>query len=460
MIDVMDAKELFLSHFTEHEKELGEFSGDGLRSLRSSAMERFAELGFPTTSDEEWRFTPLGALAEVPFQPAAAHVPELDPGDLRRLLPATGPARKVVMVNGQLVLGLSDFGVAQHQFNAQIDRNGEDATVCSLARPVEDLDEVLRSHLARYARFDDAPFVALNTAFLRDGILVYLPRGTVLRQPLHLVYVTCDDGEPVVSHPRTLVVCECNTQATIVQSYLSAGNDVHFTNAVSEFVLGENAFVDHCKLQRERKQAIHFETLQLQLGRGSNFASQAITLGGGLVRNNINAVLGGEGCECTLNGLYVAGGQQIVDNHTRIDHAKPHGASHELYKGILDGKSRGVFNGKIFVHQDAQKTDAKQTNKTLLLSEDATINAMPQLEIFADDVKCTHGATVGQLAGDAIFYLRTRGLGAEQARSLLTFAFANDILRHIKVEPLRRELEDFFLAAQQLPAEARLEETL
>jgi Fe-S cluster assembly protein SufD len=288
-------------------------------------------------------------------------------------------------------------------------------------------------------------------------MFIYLPRGTVLREPLHLVYVALAGDEPTVLHPRTLIVCESNTQATVVQSYLSPAEDqaVTFTNAVTEIVLGPNAHVDHVKVQRENKQAFHFETLHVQHDRGSNFASQAITLGGGLARNEIKAVLDGEGCECTLNGLYAADGSQHIDNRTSIDHAKPHCASHELYKGILDGKSRGVFNGKIFVRQDAQKTDAKQTNKTLLLSDEATINTKPQLEIFADDVKCTHGATIGQLAGDAIFYLRTRGIGLDQARAILTYAFADDILQHIKVAPLRVELENHFLAAQHLPTDAR-----
>ena len=253
------------------------------------------------------------------------------------------------------------------------------------------------------------------------------------------------------------MVCESNTKATLVQSYLGEGEGITFTNAVTELVLGPNAHVDHCKIQRESKQASHFETLHIQHERGSNFASQAINLGGSLVRNEINAVLAGEGCECTLNGLYAASGTQLVDNRTSIDHAMPHCASHELYKGILDGKARGVFNGKIFVRQDAQKTDAKQTNKTLLLSDDATINTKPQLEIFADDVKCTHGATIGQLAGEAIFYLRSRGIGLDQARAILTFAFADDVLRRINIEPLRRELESYFLAAQCLPLELQEE---
>src|SRR5205823_2829572 len=225
----------------------------------------------------------------------------------------------------------------------------------------------------------------------------------------------------------------------------------YFANAVTEVFLGENAHLDHYKMQRESKQAFHFETLQVRQERGSNFCSHAVTLGGRLVRNEINVVVAAEGCETTLNGLYVAGGTQHVDNRTTIDHAMPHCASHELYKGILDGKAHGVFNGKIFVRQDAQKTDAKQTNQTLLLSDDATINTKPQLEIFADDVKCTHGATVGQIAADALFYLRTRGIGLDEARAMLTFAFANDILGNIQVEPLRRGLEDYFLAAQHLP---------
>ncbi len=215
--------------------------------------------------------------------------------------------------------------------------------------------------------------------------------------------------------------------------------------------------IDHCKLQRESRRAFHVAALHVHHDRCSNFTSHAITLGGGLVRNDIAAVLDAEGCACTLNGLYLASGEQHVDNHTLIDHARPHCESHELYKGILDDKAHGVFNGKIYVRQDAQKTDAKQTNQTLLLSDDATINTKPQLEIFADDVKCTHGATVGQLDAESIFYLRSRGIDLEAARALLTFAFANDIIRRVSVEPLRARLEDSLLAAQRLP---RVEEAV
>jgi Fe-S cluster assembly protein SufD len=449
MIDVMDAKEQYLSHFAAFEKKYGRRDDNGLGALRAAAIERFAELGFPTPRDEEWRFTPLMALTGVPFQPAdGEHLPGLTAEELRRLLPQTGPGEQVVLLNGQVAPRFCKTSALP-----------PGAVLCSLGTALQGWREKVEPHLAQYVCLDDAPFAALNTAFLHDGFFVYLPPGTVLREPLHLVYVALAEGEPEAVFPRTLIVCEGNTQATILQSYLGR-HGVTFTNAVTEIVLGPNAHVEHYKLQRESQEAFHFETLQIQQNRGSNFRSQAITLGGGLVRNEINAVLAAEGCQCTLNGLYVASGTQHIDNRTNIDHAMPRCASHELYKGILDGKARGVFNGKILVRQDAQKTDAKQTNKTLLLSDDATINTKPQLEIFADDVKCTHGATVGQLASEAVFYLRTRGIGLEEARAMLTFAFANDILQHIQIEPLCRELEDSFLAAQQLPMESRDEEAV
>jgi Fe-S cluster assembly protein SufD len=280
---------------------------------------------------------------------------------------------------------------------------------------------------------------------------VSIPKGKVVAEPIHLVFVSTSPGGPTVSHPRNLVLAGVNSQATVVERYVGLGG-VYFTNGVTEIVAAENAVLDHYKVQQEGTEAFHVAMQQVRLGRSSNFASHSIALGGGLVRNDVNAVFDAEGGECTLNGLYLAAGRQLIDNHTRIDHARPHCASHELYKGILDGQAQGVFNGKIYVHPDAQKTDAKQTNKTLLLSEDAVINTKPQLEIYADDVKCTHGATIGQLAEEAIFYLRSRGLGRAEARSLLTFAFANDIISRIKVEPLRARLEATLLAGQSLPA--------
>jgi Fe-S cluster assembly protein SufD len=446
MIDVMDAKDLYLSHFNAAAKGW-KLADDGLRHLRTQAIDRFAELGFPSTRDEEWRFTPLSSLVETPFQLADPEsVSRLEAVDLQRSLPKLGPSSHLVLVDG--------FSAPRYTKCSPLP-NG--VVACGLAEAIQNHRELVMPHLAKHVRLGRAPFAALNTGFLHDGMFVYLPRGTVLREPIHLIYISIASDEPTVCYPRTLIVCESSTQLNIVQSYLSRQEDgsASFTNAVTEIVLGANSHVEHCKVQHENTQAFHFETLQVQQDRDSRFTSQAITLGGRLVRNEINAVLAGEGCECTLNGLYVGGDTQHIDNRTSIDHAKPHCQSHELYKGILDDKAKGVFNGKIFVRQDAQKTDAKQTNKTLLLSDDATINTKPQLEIFADDVKCTHGATVGQLASEAIFYLRTRGIGQDQARAILTYAFADDILQHIKVEPLRRELENFFLAKQRLPLDLR-----
>jgi Fe-S cluster assembly protein SufD len=306
---------------------------------------------------------------------------------------------------------------------------------------------LVEKHLAQYADVSKEVFAALNTAFLSDGAFVYLPKGTVLENPIHLLFVsTGESSRPSVSHPRTLVVAEASSQAQIIESYAGFGPGVYFTNAITEVVAGEDATIDHYKLQREGLDAFHIGTVQLQLERSANISTQSISLGGALVRNHVNAVLNGEGAEATLNGFYLVNGTQHVDNHTSIDHAKPHCTSHELYKGILDGRARGVFNGRIIVRPDAQKTDSKQTNKNLILSEEALVNTNPQLEIYADDVKCTHGATIGQLDSDALFYLRSRGIDLVSAKHLLTYAFAGDFIHRLKIEPLRTELEKTLVA--------------
>jgi len=441
MIDLMEEKDVYLSGFSRFQKEQGGSAPPWLHALRAAAIDRFAERGFPGPRDEEWRFTPLAPLLQVPFQLAVARRGSHPDATLDRVGFDTGAAHRLVFVNGQFSSELSSpraqaRGVFVGDLRAALDRHADQ----------------VQAHLARHARYDESAFAALNTAFLRDAAVVVLPKNAVVAEPIHLVFVAVGDGEPAAAYPRTLVLAGVNSQATIVQSYVGAEDVLHFTNAITEIVAEEGAVLDHYKLQRESRQAFHLETLQIQLGRSSKFASHNIALGGGWVRNEVNALLAGEGCECTLNGLYFGSDNQFIDNHTVIDHALPHCASHELYKGILDGHARGVFNGKIFVRQDAQKTDAKQTNKTLLLSDDATINTKPQLEIYADDVKCTHGATVGQLSAEAIFYLRARGIGLDEARGLLTYAFANDVVRRIQVEPLRRQLEQSLLSTRQLPA--------
>ena len=299
------------------------------------------------------------------------------------------------------------------------------------------IPEGAKPHLAKYASTDSNAFVALNTAFLSEVAFYNVPRGQVV-EPIRIGHNEKAVTGPTVVHPRTLIVAGPNAQCTIIETY--EGDGQYFTNAVTEIVVGEGAVVDHYKIQRESRQAFHVATMAVALGRNANFTTHSISLGGALVRNDVNATLS-EGTEATLNGLYVVNDKQHVDNHTQIDHAKPHGTSHELYKGILDGKASAVFNGRIIVRKDAQKTDSKQTNKNLVLSDEAVINTKPELQILADDVRCTHGATIGQLDAEGMFYLRSRGIDKNQARDLLTYAFAQDILDRVKVPELKDELE-------------------
>ncbi len=414
-----------------------------LKPLRQAALSRFSELGIPTRHDEEWRYTNVAPIFENAYsvggdvtvsEDELAAVPF---GDLSGL--------RIVFVNGIFAPDLSHVenapngiilgNIAAHSDNAHIE-----------------------THLARYAQFDKQPFVALNTAFLSDGAFLSIGRNVIVEDPIQILYLSIAGENPVISHPRTLILAGENSQATIVETYVGVGDGVTFSNAVTEIVLGQNAVLDHTKVVQENNRSFHIATMQVELQRDSRFRSQNITLGGAIVRNDHNAGMRAEGAECTLDGMYFASGKQLVDNHTSIDHAMPHCNSHELYKGILDGSARGVFNGKIFVREDAQKTDAKQTNQTLLLSGEASINTKPQLEIFADDVRCTHGATIGQLSAEQLFYLRSRGIGAEEARALLTFAFAGELVDRIPVEGVRAEvLQALF---RLLPGGKVIEETL
>ena len=409
-----------------------------LRGLRQSAAERFGDLGFPTRRNEEWRFTNVSPIAETPFRLASASESTMSAADLKPYTYEGLGGTQLVFVNGHFAPDLSS-----QSFPAGV-------VVSSLSAAFESDAALVQAHLARYAEFDVQPFVALNTAALEDGAFVHIQRGTVVDEPIHLMFVSNGEGGPSVSHPRTLIVAEDSSQATVVESYTGTPDQVYFTNAVTEVVTGANAILDHYKVQRESAKAYHVATMQVQLGRAANFSSHSIILGGQLVRNDANAVLGGEGGECTLNGVYLGKDRQLIDNHTSIDHAMPHCNSHEIYKGILDGHSRGVFNGKIYVRLDAQKTDAKQTNQTLLLSPTAQIDTKPQLEILADDVRCTHGATIGQLNAEALFYLRARGIAEADARSLLIYAFAGDIVSRIKVEAIRAQLDQVLLSERAL----------
>ncbi len=434
----MEQTSQYLSDFERLEKQS---AAPALQRLRKAAIARFAELGFPGVRDEEWRFTPLTPLVQTPFRLPPADAVKAVEG-FRKLAHA-GPGATLACVN------------ANRPFVLNGSRPLPDGVfVGSLAEALEKHPQIVEPYLARCADFKRNAFAALNTAFLRDGAFVYVPAGKGVEEPIFLgnLITSFNENYGYAWQRRCLIVLGANARATIVESF--GGLPVtYFTNAVTEIVGGENAELDHYKVQEEGPEAYHMAVTQVQLGRAARFSSHAFNLGGLWVRNEINAVFTGEGAECTLNGLYRGGGRQLIDNRTFIDHAVPRCTSHELYKGILGDKAHGVFNGKIYVRQDAQKTDAKQTNKTLLLSEEATINTKPQLEIYADDVKCTHGATVGQLDDEAIFYLRSRGVSLEEARALLIYAFANDVVGRVKVEALRRRLEEALLRNRRGPAE-------
>ncbi len=441
MIAVQEEKNVYRSHFNQLERDLDRGSSGRMRRLRQEALGLFEQLGFPTVRDEDWKFTSLASLAKVPFKPA--NLPAAGQLSLAQLERATLPlesTQRLVFVNGVYVAEFS-----------RVDRLPKGVVATSLAKAIAEKPELVDTYLARQVHFRDHAFTALNTAFLRDGAFIHVPRGVAVKEPLYVISVTSCAGETCVIHPRNLILVDESSQVTLVEYYAGLEPHASFTNAVTEIVAGPNSVIDHYKVQRESLESFHIATSYVEMARASTFSSHLVSLGGKLVRNDIRSRLGAEGCVCTLNGLYLASGRQHVDNHTEIDHAMPNCQSHELYKGILDEQAHGVFNGKIFVRQDAQKTDAKQTNQTLLLSDSAVIDTKPQLEIFADDVKCTHGATVGQLSDEAIFYLRSRGVGLIEARSLLTFAFANDIVRRIQVEPIRAQLQDTLLVRQHLP---------
>jgi Fe-S cluster assembly protein SufD len=399
------------------------------RELRRAGRDRFAAVGLPAPTEESWRFTDVSALARTAFVRATPAHDGVTADDLAgRVIPG---AACLVFVNGHAAPRLS----AGPALPAGV-------VVTSLAAAARDHPELVTAHLGRHARIEDNPFTALNAAYLADGAFVHVPRGVVLAAPIQLLFVGRAAGTPLVSYPRNLVVAGENSQFTVVEQYIGLGPD-YFTCVVTELVVADGAVVDHYKVQAEAPGAYHVATQQLHQGGASSFSSHAIHTGGRLVRNDVNAALVGPGGDCILNGLYMVHDRQLVDNHMWVEHVAPHCSSHELYKGILEDHARAVFNGRIKVRPGAQKTDAKQTNRNLILSADAVANSNPQLEIFANDVKCTHGSTVGQLDQDAVFYLRSRGIGIEAARSILTYAFAEDIVNRIKVPAVRREVEEF-----------------
>ncbi|HEY5298363.1 MAG TPA: Fe-S cluster assembly protein SufD [Verrucomicrobiae bacterium] len=413
-----------------------------LAPVRKAGLASFAELGFPTLHDEDWRFTNVAPIAKLNFQLAkevsanGAETKLIDESAFAKL-----PGNRLVFVNGFFSEKLSSLkpnsgGVKIENLSAAL---GSGTGIL----PVNRLEacSTIEKHLGKYAHTASNTFAALNQAFFSDGAFIFIPQGVEIAEPIQLIYISSAKNSGETIQPRNLIVAEANSKATIVESYLSASDETYFTNAVTEIVAGENASIEHIKLQDESAKAFHIATIAGEFGRASNVTVHSFALGAKLSRTNIRAKLAGEGLECILNGLYLTRGEQLADHHMIVEHAQPHCASHEYFNGILDDKSKGVFHGRIYVHPIAQKTDAKQTNKNLLLSDDATADTKPQLEIYADDVKCTHGATIGQLNNESIFYLRARGIGEETARRMLIHAFAGEIVERVKCAPVRDELD-------------------
>jgi Fe-S cluster assembly protein SufD len=399
--------------------------------LRKAGMARFAELGFPTLQDEDWRFTNVAPLTKLPFKPVfEAERDGVSAEAVGHFAFASLVATRLVFVNGHFV----------EQLSSPLPVN-EGVVLKNLSAAVASDSALIQKHLGQHAQGTDNPFAALNTAFFQDGGFIHVSAGRTVETPIHLLFVSTMSESGATAHPRNLILVEKGGRATVLETYVSTVNAAYFTNSVTEMVLGENAVVEHCKFQNESLSAFHMAALHAHLNRNSALVSHSFATGARLSRNNIRTSLAGEGVECILNGLYLTRDEQLADHHMIVEHAQPHCNSHEYFNGILDGRSKGVFHGRILVRQPAQKTDAKQTNKNLLLSDEATVDTKPQLEIYADDVKCTHGATIGQLNEESIFYLRARGIGVERARRMLIHAFAGEIIERIRYAPAREELD-------------------
>lgn len=405
-----------------------------LTNLRDKAGERFEALDFPTLKHEEWKYTNVAPILKTPFrQLLDLDLQNISAESIAPFTFAETRRSQLVFINGLYAPQLSDLSGLPGGI-----------TVSNLTQASDEAAKAVHTYLATQANHHDEVFTALNTASLGDGALVHIPNGQAVETPIHLLFLTTAN-EATVAHPRVLIVAGTGAIATVVESYATLNEGVYFTNAVAEVIAQNGAVITHYRLQQESEQAFHIATTQVYQERGSNYTSYAISLGGAIARHDLNVVLGDEGTETTIDGLYVVTGKQHCDNHTTIDHAHPRCASHQVYKGILNDQGRAVFNGKVFVRAGALLTDAQQLNKNLLLSNEAHVDTKPQLEIFADDVKCSHGATVGQLEDEELFYLATRGISPEGARALLTYGFAEDIISKIKLPSVHKALDQAVL---------------
>jgi Fe-S cluster assembly protein SufD len=429
---VVRAPAAYVRDFEEVDIELGAVQPAWARALRRTALDRFLTHGFPTTKNEDWHFTSVARIAESDFLTLTSPGGDVDRGDLAQFGFGRAEWRTLAFVNGRFDPELSD-----------VDGLPTGVRVLPLDRAWREMPALLERYVGKIASFDEPgqAFTALNTAYMVDGAVVHVPKEVTVDRPIHLLFISDAMAARGVMYPRNLIVVDRNAKATVLETYASVGDAHYFTNSVTEVAIADGATLDHVKLQRESQRAFHVGTIDVRQGRGSHYVSFSFGVGGSLSRSNVYTVLAGEGGGATLNGLYMLDGDQHMDHQTRIEHAEPNCYSREVYKGVLDGTSHGVFNGKVYVRPVAQKTDGKQTNNTLLLSEKAQVDTKPQLEIFADDVKCTHGATIGRLDETALFYMKSRGVNRELARRLLTYAFAADVIETIELEAVREGLE-------------------
>jgi Fe-S cluster assembly protein SufD len=440
----VETRDRFVADFSRVATRLPGARLPWLSQARRAALRRFAAVGFPTTRDEEWKYTNVAAIEERPFIALPEDVNSLTKAQVDAMALGGIPGHLLVFVNGRYSPALSAVG-----------RLPAGVILSNVADVLERAPDALEALLTKDGQDgSQSAFALLNSAFMADGVYLHLRRGTALDAPVHALFIASSIEAQI--HPRNLILAESNTQATLIEHYVGPDGAAYLTNAVTQIVAGDNAAIEHYTLQRQGRAAFHIAGIHAAQGRGSRYTSHSIALGAALARNDITTRFDAEGCEATLNGLYLIDGRQHVDHHTRIDHARPNGTSREYYRGVLDGAARGVFNGKVVVHPGAQRTDAHQANHNLLLSKEAEVDTKPQLEIYADDVKCTHGATVGQLDDAQIFYLRSRGVDEAIARSLLTYAFAHDVIERIRVAALRDRLTEVLLA--RLPHGDRIRE--
>ena len=402
--------------------------------LRAEAVDRVGALTVPTTRDEEWRFTDISPLTKLSFQPVRTAI-SLQAADIERFYLEEAVTR-LVFVDGvyapQLSSPAKDCGVLVMNLSAAV-----------TAHPA-----AIKPHLGRHTEFRNNIFAAFNTAFLHDGAVIAVPRNTSVAAPVHLLFIATQ--KEVASYPRCLLVAESGSAVTVIEDYVALQEEAYFTNAVTEIALADNARVNHVRVQRDSGQAFHIANCSVSLAHASRYQSVSVTLGARISRYDLNVLQAAEGAECAIDGLALITDRQLADSHTCIDHAKPHGVSRQLHKCIVGGAAHAVFNGKIMVRPGAQRTDSSQSSRNLLLTGKAQVDTKPQLEIFADDVKCAHGATVGQLDSEEVFYLQSRGLSDSAARNLLTYAFGAEIIARIPVASLRHRLEQTVLAQTTL----------